>query len=488
MPFYPSSKIRAIPRSQPFARTARLAAGFQHVESWPAKFLRWGLLFVFVAKIFGEDMFRIPGFEKDSGIIGLALSAIRGVIIYGGNFGVWPILILYLLVTAAKASKFRWANLWPVLSLMLFMGGMALLSDARSVVEHRGFYFLTSTLPAMASMLHCMDRKGIELVRRWIVGAAGVNIAILMVSGQFLSLLRGDIIEIAQARAEIGIDPNSTPVFRQADSITTAIMFYLAALAGFSLLLDLKQWRSRILVLAITFISIGLAIFTGSRGPMISFAAAAVALFVLSRLSLKRRLLFGVIGCLGLAGGLVMVRVVSPVSAGHIFGLMGKALPALDLYGTSSEMLAGEERTLLYQRAWSAPPSLFGRGVGAFSADIGDITEYVHNLPLEALYETGVVGLIVVSTVFFYCLERLFKFGFKGNSLALFCFSGLIFFLMESQFSGTLLQAQGLLAFLVLGCMAIGVGKGSLRERGAGAIQKNHQRTSTVTVSFRTRG
>jgi O-antigen ligase len=422
------------------------------------------LLLVLVANLFGDGAFRIPGIDKSAGIFGLLLSAARGVLLYaGGAFVVWPLVAIYLFLEARKASHFRWATLWPVFLLIGFMGSMTLVSDARIATKIRLDYFFSYALPAMVCMLHCMDRKGIRLVRAWIIGAAVVFIVMLVVSGRLVPLSGGDMAAVTgMTTAENG--PEAERLMLQSDTITTASLFFLAALAGLSLSLELKQWWIGVGVLAISALSIGLALFAGARGPAIAFMAALVVLLGFSRISLMRRWLIGVVGCLAVVGAVALLPQVAPQSANRIFGLLGQAIPALDTYGSTVVRLEAEERSSLFAKARSAPWSFLGRGVGSFGEDYGDPRDYAHNLFLEAYYETGMVGVVVIGGIFLFCFAQLLMYARSGSSAASFCLSILVFYFVIAQFSGTLIYNHTLLAFLVLGRMAIAVEKRSLRE------------------------
>jgi hypothetical protein len=436
-------------------------------------------LFVLVANLFGDGAFRIPGIDKGAGTMGLLLSAIRGVLGYaGGAFVVWPLIIIYLVREAPKAVRFRWATLWPVLLLIVFMGFMTLLSDARVAIEMRGGNFFTYALPAMVCMLHCTNRKGIQLVRAWIIGAAVVFLAMLAISGRLQALLAGDIFAVS---GMTGLQNGPDRLTLQSDTITTASLFYFAALAGLSLSVELKQWWGRVAVWAISGISVWIGLMAGARGPLLGFLAASVLLFGFSRAAIAKKWLIAAVCCLFLAGGLTLLPEVVPQSANRIFGLLGHAIPALDRYGSTADSLETEARRSLFTRAGSAPLSWFGRGVGAFGEDYGDPSMYAHNLFLEAYYETGVVGVVVIGWIFCSCLAQLLKYSLNGSSVVCFCLASLTFYFVSSQFSGTLLDNRTLLAFLVLGRMAIAVERRSRLEDGAPS--KPHKRRTLVSGS-----
>jgi O-antigen ligase len=213
------------------------------------------------------------------------------------------------------------------------------------------------------------------------------------------------------------------------------------------------------LVLAIILVSVGLALTTGARGPLLAFIIGVVSLVALARFSIRRRLLTGVLGCLLFSSALVVLPEVSPESGRRVFGLLGQVIPSLDKYGTGAAKLEADGRHERFEEAISAPLSLFGRGVGAYGERVGDPTEYIHNLFLEAYYETGLAGIAVISFVFLYCCTELLRFSIKGRKLAQFCFGSMVFYLVDAQFTGTLIDNVGSLSFLVLGFMAIGVEK-----------------------------
>lgn len=419
--------------------------------------LRYGLLFVLVANLFGDGAFRIPGIDRNSGLLGLGLSAVRGILLYaGGPLFVGPLAIAYLAIEARKSRAFQWTTLWPVGVLLVFLGVMALESDATRAVEVRLTYFLLYAAPAMVAMLHCLDRRGIQLVRAWITGAAVVLLAMFVASGKLAAVLSGDVALLTSSMVSDGSQEAGRLVL-QSDTITTASLLYLSALSSISWALDPGRRKGRAGVILIAALSVAVALITGARGPLIGFLSALAALMVCADTSWTRRIVVVAVGAVAFAGSLAVLIEMVPRSSDRIVDLLGRVVPALNTSLSASAALQMEERVQLFAKAQSEPISLLGRGVGAFGEDQGDPNLYVHNLFLEGHYETGFIGVLVIGGVFFGTLLQLLRRAWTGSTIASFSLCVLVFYFVNAQFSGTLLSNQTLLGSLVLGRMTLAV-------------------------------
>ncbi|MFT3780856.1 MAG: O-antigen ligase family protein [Nibricoccus sp.] len=419
--------------------------------------LRTALLLALAASIYNYDIFRVPGVEKNDGLFGLALSAFRGALQYYGQFAPFVLSPVYLALRSAKSFRFRWRTLWPFVTLIIFLGVAALCSSASAAVEYRWSWFFSRVLPALLCAVVCVDRCGIRLVKAWVVGGATFTILFLLMSGRLLPVLNGNVDTAMEVGSVVGENLHHDRFVVLSDPITTSLIFYLAGLAGLSHVVDLKGYLLKFGVLVQCMISIGVAAITGARGPMIAFIVALVVMVAVSRIGLRRKIMLSAIGVLALTCFLVVLPDISPTSAKRIYGLIGRVVPSWDIYGANDDLLDAGSRVDHYGIAMAAPVTLFGRGVGSFGDNFGEPEQYAHNVFLEAHYETGILGLVIVSFTFLSCLARLAWYAAKRGGEAGFCLGALTFYFVECQFSGTLIMEVGLLLFLMVGYMCIAV-------------------------------
>ena len=153
-----------------------------------------------------------------------------------------------------------------------------------------------------------------------------------------------------------------------------------------------------------------------------------------------------------------MLPVLAPEACERLLTMATSGLPGLFNGAETAESVGADERFSFYSAVLSSEPTLFGRGIGAFGDYAHRSDEYVHNLFLEAYFETGIVGLLLLSWAVlggFRALSR--AYWSTCHDGILFCLIVLVFYFVEAQFSGTLLGNKGLLPFLLLGyCVAGG--------------------------------
>jgi O-antigen ligase len=161
----------------------------------------------------------------------------------------------------------------------------------------------------------------------------------------------------------------------------------MAALAVACLYFGLNHARFRIICAGLAGAALIGLIGSGSRGGLAAFLAGSAALFLLDaacrRFVITRPLL--VIGFLAVGGVALLVA-----DVGIIAEIGTERIIEQTLEGGSLSF-----RDILFQWSWDfwleAP--IFGNGLGSFAL-VTDL-EYPHNILMEFLCETGVVGLIL---------------------------------------------------------------------------------------------
>ena len=234
------------------------------------------------------------------------------------------------------------------------------------------------------------------------------------------------------------------------DTITTGILLLQTALCGITILIDSKAGRLTKLAAIITVpLAILLALATGSRGPIVAFIGALLLLLVLT---FKRVIRYAplVVGV-----GLVIAW------AAALHSLIPEKAE-MRLHYSIEDMLSGttaDEANLVrlefFGYVFESKPTALGHGVASFGHRVNNPTYYPHNIFLEALYETGVIGLLGFTFMIVYYLAQSIRRSFmRPNPEVLFCITCFTFYLIENQFSGSFAGSAMWAVFLILGAWA----------------------------------
>ena len=324
---------------------------------------------------------------------------------------------------------FAWRRLLPCLLFMLYALMQLLHADPEWAAPSFGRLLLTAEIALLA--LPLCYRKGINTY--WIgMAAAGLLFfAALLFSGQLLSILRGNGLMGVTGAPEGRLNLNS-------DTITSASVLFQTTLAGVFLLLAHPRRKVLWLVGIPMFVClIGIALLTGSKGPLLAFGVALSTIFL--RKGLKSALV-----------GLVVVAIVVAV--------MWNARGVLDQYsGAASHLQISfqqDSRDSFFRSVIDSKPTLFGNGVGSWSVNHGfGVGAYVHNSLLEVYYEMGLVGAVLflwaLGTVLVYLLRVVRT---RGDPIAGFVLAYLVYGMVFSMVSGSIFGDIELLLGLVLGC------------------------------------
>jgi O-antigen ligase len=235
-------------------------------------------------------------------------------------------------------------------------------------------FLTTCALPFAAAAVIGASRRMTDVFLRGFV-AVGIGTAVY----DMLAIVGGSAASVNAGRytADASIDP--IELGRQ----MAAVIVVLAAATA-----SARAGRRRLLYAALMLPAAVALLASGSRGPLLGLVAALVVL-TLTRLHdpvvLRRLLATLAVGAL--VGGGAVVALVPPQTA-------ARALSAFAGGDTSGESTT---RAQLWNEALRALPNdplalAFGRGTGAF-AHLDPAYSYPHNVPIELLYELGLVGL-----------------------------------------------------------------------------------------------
>lgn len=342
----------------------------------------------------------------------------------------WLAAWVYVSSSLGSRFQFEWSRLLPCLLFTFYALMQLLTSDPVWAARSFERLFISASIVLLA--LPLCYRKGVNLFWMGMAVAGLLFFTALLFSGQLFSILRGQgLIGVAgpelTGRLTLG-----------ADTITSASVMYQCVLAGvFWLLASPRKvglWLVGIPILASL---CGMAILTGSKGPLLAFGVALLTIF-----SGK--------GFKGAIYGLLAV--------GMVVAVLWNGQEVLNHYSGAVDHLSiglqEPARTSYYESVFRSVPTFLGNGVGSWAFDSGFAPGYyVHNSLLEVYFEMGLVGaglfLWAVGSVGLSLLRvvRTHRDPVAGFVLAYFVY-GLVF----SMISGSIFGDTVLLLGMVLGC------------------------------------
>jgi O-antigen ligase len=188
--------------------------------------------------------------------------------------------------------------------------------------------------------------------------------------------------------------------------------------------------QMKFFILALIIISSVYMVSTGSKGPVLSLIASFMIVYVLLSnhdYSIKYKL------CATVSLVVILFFVFHYISNGDGF-LHQRFLNE----GSSISRISQYDSVIKAIINSSIQDMTFGHGLGSYSyLSTGmDIRDYPHNLMLEVLYETGVIGLILIVVMFSYpFVMRYIYFKKPDPTIVLF-----VYYIINAQFSGDLLS------------------------------------------------
>jgi O-antigen ligase len=189
--------------------------------------------------------------------------------------------------------------------------------------------------------------------------------------------------------------------------------------------------------ITIACISAGLVALTGSRGAMIATFVAVSVLLLLGRARLGRR----VAVLLAVVGVFIALLLFTPLGVQVIESFSSRVLDLLlrERYVSSRDLI------YVFALEDGANSPVIGHGLASFAATTP--WPYAHNIVLDAWYETGAIGVLLLGLYLGRSTRVLLSLGSRGRELWI-GMSTMI--LVGAQFSGGRYDARALLVFAAI--------------------------------------
>jgi hypothetical protein len=362
---------------------------------------------------------------------------IRGSLTMLGYYCSWPLAMYCILMRLASGrdQKIVLAQIKlvaPFFLFVIYLVVQALLSPAMDVANVRLIYFLTNIGPLFLLTFSFSEPKQVLSLRLlYIIWGLLACVFITGTPGGIGGMLVDQSTSISSAEAGrfgLGWDPITSGMFCYM-TVISIILFQFSQ--------STFRWRGIWLWIVALFLTI-VAFQTGSRGPAMAFVASILMIILLAKWKFIYKVLVLTAVCMSIILGFLIAREVSPTVAERFERL------------SKSDSVRFENQMIV----WENPPDFFGHGVGTFSRFSPKITEgdYIHNCFLEAYFETGYPGIVLLLVVLVVTYIKLIKAYRKSrNPALLFCLAGLTFYLAEAQFTASLFQLSGLYVFMMIG-------------------------------------
>jgi hypothetical protein len=401
-----------------------------------------GLVIAVLTSLLGISMFGVA--SQTGGGIAFLLGYVGSAFRLFSQYSLLPLwLSAWLLFAAgsAKENRIVLADLVPLLGLILYLISQIALAEPLAR-QTRTEMFLSTLIVSVAALPLCTT-NGYRLIWVGMTVAGIIFFFALLLSGQLLSILRGEGI--------VGMAANTKGrVSLGRDTITSASIVFQCVLAGVIWLFHNHQKRvlASIILVACTSLSL-VGLLTGSKGPLIGLALSLIVPITTTTVRMSHLLLFAMIFS-------VVVFV---------------GLPLLDNYAAASDHIAigssDQKRLSYYEYVLSSTPTAFGNGVGSFAPKFKlSVAEggYVHNAILEAYYETGIVGAALLMWVVISVGWKLIRIS-RNSSIGKFLLAYFVYAVSISMFSGSIFNDSELFFAFTLGGTIPYVDPGRGRQR-----------------------
>lgn len=396
--------------------------------------VRLGVLVCLAVSLFGVEVF----ISRGGGIfIGRRLANFGAILHYFNRYLWIPLTFVFAFLQIWRGLPIRRilkANIWS-LSLAVYLVFRALYSEAPDIAEYRLDYFLNYVLPIVAFGVLLSDRVSMLYIRDTFFMFASLTVLAFVLSpGGILTVLRGESMGLMTTGFE-------ERLVLQSDSITTGYTLGLYIVVAF-MIFRLSVKKTRLEKYSIQALLGSLAFFLILNGTRGAIVATLLSGFVPMFFQRKKDL-----GRIAIVFSLIVIAGIFAVER------IEKLYPtALGRYQFSS--LGGNPRIAYFIESVTAPPTLFGRGIGSFGAI--SATEfrpiYTHNAFTEMYYEGGILGFLLFTIACGKAFRSIWRRAqLSGDSAAIFCLCGFIFHFVFTQFSGWLLGHQGFWLFLIAG-------------------------------------
>jgi hypothetical protein len=215
-----------------------------------------------------------------------------------------------------------------------------------------------------------------------------------------------------------------------ANSISIGRYFGLASIFYFLSILSAKNNLYKILMFAFFTCSVLLIISTGSKGPLFSVIVCFSSFYLANIRKLLPLII--VVGVLFLF--IDDIDLISKIKTSDF--LINRFIENVGSYTPREEIM---KKTLIEYNNSHILTRLFGAGVGSagFLLNLKDVADYPHNIVIEILYEFGIIGVILLTIIFYKGISRAVKSKMSSHlSYFMYFWMSFVFLFMNSFVSG----------------------------------------------------
>ena len=399
------------------------------------KLIQLGLVVCLLTLLLGTSIFVVCGSTGTATgyYLGYVGGALRRMSLYA-SIPLWLAAGVFACYRPGEHARFDSARVVPCVLFLIYALTQLLLTDPL-IVEDK-CEMLIGMAPILLLGLPLCFRKGCGLFWAGLAAAGLIFFVALAISGQLFSALHGEgfqnLTTDEAGRLDLAVDTiTSSSILIQC---VLAILWWLLAKA--------EKTTFWLVGLPICAALGGLALLTGSKGPVLSFLVALCSSVVLIKNKRYKYLLL--LAIILAVTSLVGYTIISNYYAGAVDHL--------------TVGLNDDNRQAFYQNVLESVPTLCGNGVGSWSMNNGYGPHgYVHNSLLEVYYEMGVVGLGIFLWAVGAVGWRLFHAArISRDPVVGFIFCYFAYGLTFSMVSGSVFSDTPLWLGLMLGCTRFG--------------------------------
>lgn len=167
-----------------------------------------------------------------------------------------------------------------------------------------------------------------------------------------------------------------------------------------------KYIRNKILYFILNIINILILLYTGARGAFIASIVSCICIIIIYIISQHIKIIDILIYILILFVSAILIYIMMNLDI--IQNGLNRIFSFIDIDTLSINMQGTSGRDILYDRTLDAikDSPILGEGMGAYLYELGF---YPHNIILQVLYETGIIGFAIFSMINVNLLYRLLK-------------------------------------------------------------------------------
>lgn len=339
--------------------------------------------------------------------------------------GAFLLIVAYRIVLRKNSFKIDPAILAIFLSL-LFVTSFSLVytDNFQYGIEKLTEFLIVTAVSFLAPFIFLNSAEKVESFFKWTVYLAGVLGS--------LFLLLGSIFSFRVLFATIGGNYLAIGHFM---SLALLLIIYW---------IPKRNIKKGILWFLATAVVISALVVSGGKGPIVAFVMAVVFSTIFSIKFYSVKILINLIFRIFTVLVLIILITISPLGK----NLVQRSLEFLSP-DSSSRGIRIETAHISWEMFQESP--VWGQGLGSFELEFGDKfgpsdIRYPHNIFLEFLAETGLVGLVLFLVLVFHSVWILVSMRLRGLAQAIFAI--FIFVLFSSVLSGNINNQA---FFLVLG-------------------------------------